>query len=1092
MNKLADNLSHVETEVGNLRNTVDGVTVYIGGLSLRGEPSVEQPRPSVATDVLQTLPNNNAERQSHSCTASNPAGTYMHHPSKLWVEQVPRFEGRYGENPISFLKGFEEYASVFGLPDADLMHCLPLSFRNNANYWWEMNEFTVHAYNMGRHPEDLSTFREDLLAYEQIDRLQRIQNNSDQGRQSPPDRRLQYPDHAATASRPPPRCSNNLHVRDVRTAPYSQGDQGGWRDNFCKTRGQGYRNNWWNGRGNKWSGRRRHDSDSNSEPSGGIGTDERDNKRKKTDHEEQRPHRGNPNSSHYVVINSAQSYKAFQGRNGLITNFIRHARDASEPIADLQGNTWQVPYCQVWSNRLLSGATANEHTSEARVYIGLWSLAYRLSSGCSKPRFIRIGPATENPFCGITGRVVLEPVLRAAVGEPGLTLGSSSRSLAIQSVGGEHAPPSPLDVQEARVLQRGKESRVGLGGGVEIELCFCSLITPPPWRAHMSTRGKTLVVPRQTDLARPFDDPSCRRGDGGVFFATPPVFRDPASTLGLCWTACLITPSNIEPGHERDCSYTLQKAIAEPPPPPSSKRGRILNKHPILANVTLERCLLSSGQRTKKKWKWVCPPVVNHLLESASGNMNKVNTFQLDYNSSGAEPPIVIYHCTVMLEKSIVVWVELVNSWHNISLQHDAVTVTCRRSVEVKSPHKSFGRYTAPNCLSKTINCLLYHNMGISIGSAHTVVAVHSSIQFIGYFMGPNNHVSKMFFVVAHVHNSLTKFDMPTWVVFIHSVNIKFCSPWALGINHVLAFPITLNPLMVLERKSCRLRLVLYNNIAIARSLRMEMTTAKRLHVLAHTQRCPYNSEGFLGDLPFTPPLHSGAAPYSPRFTLIDSQDLDVKSHPLHSLLPSPLSLHTGASTVGSLAVTPHLGSYGIRKVFPCKFSIGSEACRAGLINCDPIAKNKIEVKLVYTEVDFVIGTQFITTCLGRLLANTRLAGKQVAIPILPDLKGLSSLACCQLNPRNTRGSTNDWRDTWKLLRDYETRKCIIPKPIPYSPHTKANRFQTPAGSLPDFRKWESCRTMPLVGGFSRVFPVSPASSFRHCSMLTSISLIGS
>ncbi|KAJ8873455.1 hypothetical protein PR048_024272 [Dryococelus australis] len=36
------------------------------------------------------------------------------------------------------------------------------------------------------------------------------------------------------------------------------------------------------------------------------------------------------------------------------------------------------------------------------------------------------------------------------------------------------------------------------------------------------------------------------------------------------------------------------------------------------------------------------------------------------------------------------------------------------------------------------------------------------------------------------------------------------------------------------------------------------------------------------------------------------------------------------------------------------------------------------------------------------------------------------------------------------------------------SPPTKANQAQSPAGS-PDFRKWESCRTMPLVGGFSRI-----------------------
>ncbi|KAJ8897118.1 hypothetical protein PR048_002464 [Dryococelus australis] len=59
------------------------------------------------------------------------------------------------------------------------------------------------------------------------------------------------------------------------------------------------------------------------------------------------------------------------------------------------------------------------------------------------------------------------------------------------------------------------------------------------------------------------------------------------------------------------------------------------------------------------------------------------------------------------------------------------------------------------------------------------------------------------------------------------------------------------------------------------------------------------------------------------------------------------------------------------------------------------------------------------------------------------------------------------------------------------SPRTKANRFQSPAGS-PDFRKRESCRTMSLVGGFSRGSPVSPAPSLRRCSILTSITLIGS
>ncbi|KAJ8894975.1 hypothetical protein PR048_000283 [Dryococelus australis] len=53
--------------------------------------------------------------------------------------------------------------------------------------------------------------------------------------------------------------------------------------------------------------------------------------------------------------------------------------------------------------------------------------------------------------------------------------------------------------------------------------------------------------------------------------------------------------------------------------------------------------------------------------------------------------------------------------------------------------------------------------------------------------------------------------------------------------------------------------------------------------------------------------------------------------------LHSPM--HTGSSAVCSLAIAPTPGSNGIRRVFPCKSDIGSEVFRAGLINCDPIAK---------------------------------------------------------------------------------------------------------------------------------------------------------
>ncbi|KAJ8867048.1 hypothetical protein PR048_032910 [Dryococelus australis] len=68
---------------------------------------------------------------------------------------------------------------------------------------------------------------------------------------------------------------------------------------------------------------------------------------------------------------------------------------------------------------------------------------------------------------------------------------------------------------------------------------------------------------------------------------------------------------------------------------------------------------------------------------------------------------------------------------------------------------------------------------------------------------------------------------------------------------------------------------------------------------------------------------------------------------------------------------------------------------------------------------------------------------------------------------------------------------ATVAEQLARSPPTKANRAQSPAGS-PDFRQWESCRTMPLVGGFSRGTPVSPALSFRRRSIFSLITLIGS
>ncbi|KAJ8882816.1 hypothetical protein PR048_014630 [Dryococelus australis] len=52
---------------------------------------------------------------------------------------------------------------------------------------------------------------------------------------------------------------------------------------------------------------------------------------------------------------------------------------------------------------------------------------------------------------------------------------------------------------------------------------------------------------------------------------------------------------------------------------------------------------------------------------------------------------------------------------------------------------------------------------------------------------------------------------------------------------------------------------------------------------------------------------------------------------------------------------------------------------------------------------------------------------------------------------------------------------------------SRRTRVRFSAGSLPDSRTWESRRTMPLAGGFSRHFSFSPAVTFRRRYILTSM-----
>ncbi|KAJ8874602.1 hypothetical protein PR048_025468 [Dryococelus australis] len=71
-------------------------------------------------------------------------------------------------------------------------------------------------------------------------------------------------------------------------------------------------------------------------------------------------------------------------------------------------------------------------------------------------------------------------------------------------------------------------------------------------------------------------------------------------------------------------------------------------------------------------------------------------------------------------------------------------------------------------------------------------------------------------------------------------------------------------------------------------------------------------------------------------------------------------------------------------------------------------------------------------------------------------------------------------------LIPFHSRWCAMVERLACSSPTKANRVHSPAGSLPDFRMWEPCRTMPLVGAFSReshVFPHPFISALLHTSL---------
>ncbi|KAJ8888944.1 hypothetical protein PR048_008438 [Dryococelus australis] len=205
--------------------------------------------------------------------------------------------------------------------------------------------------------------------------------------------------------------------------------------------------------------------------------------------------------------------------------------------------------------------------------------------------------------------------------------------------------------------------------------------------------------------------------------------------------------------------------------------------------------------------------------------------------------------------------------------------------------------------------------------------------------------------------------------------------------------------------------------------------------------RCRW-SASFLGDLPFPPLLHSAAAPYSPR--------IDVKD-------PPNLFTHSFTRLLFDIGHITHV--LLLQKAWRTTCLSGE---RTALID-------------------------------GRGVPGRRAAPAPDKEPIFIN-PGIKRAAGAELM---TRGHLSASRGPSSLAAhsDY-ARPCIftaatVAERLARSPPTKTNRAQSPAGPQ-DFRKWESCRTMPLVCGSSRGSPVSPAPSFRRCSLFTSNTLIGS
>ncbi|KAJ8873820.1 hypothetical protein PR048_024656 [Dryococelus australis] len=347
-------------------------------------------------------------------------------------------------------------------------------------------------------------------------------------------------------------------------------------------------------------------------------------------------------------------------------------------------------------------------------------------------------------------------------------------------------------------------------------------------------------------------------------------------------------------------------------------------------------------------------------------------------------------------------------------------------------------------------------------------------------------------------------------------------------------------------------------------------------------------SAGFLGDLPFPSPFYIGAAPHTPSFTLIGSQDLDSP----HSLLTQELALDLPKAVHDKIQNKPGqpAGSELTRQIANrrknnrpirarCKLSFEARVedlslstsksatsvptcCRDNvtLVRSAGFRFGKLFKKTPRLAglppgnemIRYLISNsvRFITTTSPPSASSESALAVACYLPVALVRNGQRRMTSIQTrylrvmfwytrspipgSPRSAAAlrqirtstdrsvsrqlTTSSERHVKKLDADaghhfrgttvaellgprwlscwdhggyaVGTTVATVAELLAFSPLTKTFRVQFPAESQ-DFRKWESCQTMPLAGGLPRGAPASPTPSYRR-SILTSITLIGS